>query len=92
MTYDDVEAYLMADGNLRVPASRYGWDTRSCVPIAEAVATIIAGETGTPIDKDLLDYVMGLVVNDHSDVEELLIEYGWEYGYNYADFVETGGW
>ena len=89
MTYDEMEAFLLSDGNLRVPCSRYGWDTRSCAPTAIAVAEIVAGETGMAgVDEDLLDYVMGLVVNDHDDPATILTCHGLEYGYDYADYLE----
>jgi len=68
--------FLMQDGNLRVPCSRYGRDTVSCAPVAWRLAYIWAREMGEPITRDLLDNAMGLVVNDHEDVAYVIRTYG----------------
>jgi hypothetical protein len=65
-------ALLLRDGNLRVPCSRYGFDSESCAPVAWELAGAVADATGEPIDADALDYAMGLVVNDHDDVAALI--------------------
>lgn len=72
----DALAYLLADGNLRVPCSRYGRDTAECAPIAWQVARITARESGNPVYRELLDFTMGLVVNDHDDVSYMVNTYG----------------
>jgi hypothetical protein len=72
----DAIAYLMADGNLRVPCSRYGRDTAECAPIAWQVARITARESGNPVYRELLDFTMGLVVNDHPDIAYMVNAYG----------------
>ena len=72
----DALAFLNRDGDLRVPCSRYGSSTFDCSPVAYRAAVILARETGEPLTLDSLDYVMGLVVNDHDDVEYLLENYG----------------
>ncbi len=72
----DAIAYLMADGNLRVPCSRYGRDTAQCAPIAWQVARLTARESGNPVYRELLDFAMGLVVNDHDDVAYMVNAYG----------------
>lgn len=72
-------AYLNREGNLRVPCSRYGWDTFSCSPVAYRLAYIIAreqGYAGTGPTEDELEWAMGLVVNDHDDVAHMIREYG----------------
>ncbi len=69
-------AFLMTDGNLGVPCSRYGWDTKSCAPVAWRLAYIVARETGTPINEEALEYCMGLVVNNHDDVAYMIRNYG----------------
>ncbi len=69
-------AFLAKDGNLRVPCSRYGWDTASCAPVAWRLAYILARETGEDLTYDILDYCMGLVVNDHDDVAYMIKTYG----------------
>lgn len=84
----DAEEYLTKEGNLRVPASRYGWDTVSCVPVALAAAQIMSGETGEPISEHSLDHIMSLVVNDHQDIEDLIREYGPEYGFEPEDYLD----
>jgi hypothetical protein len=77
MTREAGIAFLVSVApHLRVPCSRYGWDSESCAPVAWRVAEIIADATGEPITEDELDYAMGLVVNDHDDVESLLREHG----------------
>jgi len=65
-------AYLMRDGDLAVPAGRYGSTTRECAPIAWRVAYLVARETGATIDEQLLDHAMDLVVNSHEDVAYIL--------------------
>lgn len=77
---DAAIAYLMRDGNLLVPASRYGRDTETCAQVAWEVASVVASETGSPITKESLDDDMSMVVNDSSEVEELLSDYDpkWE--------------
>jgi hypothetical protein len=72
----DAIAYLMADGNLRVPCSRYGRDTEDCAPVAWRVAYLMARETGEPVTRDALDHAMSMVVNDHDDVAYMVNTYG----------------
>jgi hypothetical protein len=69
-------AYLLADGNLRVPCSRYGTDTADCAPVAWRVAFLLARETGEHMTSESHEYAMGLVVNDHDDVAYLVRNYG----------------
>lgn len=69
-------AYLMSDGDLRVPCSRYGRWTSDCAPVAWRVAYLVARETGEPITRAHLDHAMGMVVNDHDDVAYMVREYG----------------
>lgn len=84
-------AYLTQDGkgsHWRTPASRYGWNSGACAPVAYAVGVILAGETGEPLTIGTLDYVMGLVVNNHDDPEALLRDYGGGYGFKAEDYLE----
>lgn len=76
MTRKEGIAYLMHDGNLRVPCSRYGRDTESCAPVAWRLAYLVARETGESVSRDDLDYAMSLVVNDHDDVAYMVRTYG----------------
>lgn len=76
MTRTEAMAYLMADGNLRVPCSRYGSDTEDCAVVALRVAELYAAETGESMTTEDLEHAMGLVVNDHDDVEYLIRAYG----------------
>jgi hypothetical protein len=69
-------AYLLADGDLRVPCSRYGRWTSDCAPVAWRVAYLVARESGEAITHERLDHAMGLVVNDHDDVAYIVREYG----------------
>jgi hypothetical protein len=69
-------AYLMADGDLRVPCSRYGRSTAECAPVAWRVAYLVAREQGEPVTREGLDHAMGLVVNDHDDVAYIVNAYG----------------
>ncbi len=69
-------AYLMADGNLRVPCSRYGRNTEECAPVAWRVAYLCAKEQGEPITREALDHAMSMVVNDHDDVRDIVIMLG----------------
>src|SRR5215211_8528361 len=72
MSRSDGIAFLLREGNLRVPCSRYGFDSESCAPVAWELAAVVADSTGEPIDADALDYAIGLVVNDHDDVAALI--------------------
>jgi len=70
-------AWLVKEGaSLRVPCSRYGYDSQSCAPVALAVAEIVEEATGEPMSTDDLDHAMGLVVNDHDDPEDLIRSHG----------------
>ena len=86
MKPDDMLAYLLQDTGL-TPVSRYGRDGRACAPVAVAVAVILGGETGEPVTRETLEYVMGLVVNDHDDVGYMLKSYGSQYGYDPDDYL-----
>lgn len=82
-TLEGMTKYLLGDdGNMRVPCSRYGHDTISCIPITFAVVTIMAQETGEPVTTEGIDHIMGLVVNDHEDPDYIIRNYGREYGFN----------
>jgi hypothetical protein len=75
---DDSQAieYLNRDGNLKVPCSRYGWDTYSCSPVALSVAHIFEEANGDEITEELLEDLMSKVVNDSDGIAELLADYG----------------
>ncbi len=75
MTTTEMLDHLNACGNLQVPCSRYGTDTETCAVVAASVALIYADATGDPVTTDSLDHIMGLVVNDHDDIEYLLDNY-----------------
>lgn len=69
-------AYLLTDSG-SVPCSRYGTDSASCAPVAVAFAEIAADANGEPlVFFEDFDYFMGLVVNDHDDVESLIRRHG----------------
>jgi len=68
-------AFLMQDGNLGVPGGRYGSDTRSCAPVAIALAKIMQYANGEPITYYQLDSDMGLVVNSSDDVAYSINQY-----------------
>jgi hypothetical protein len=72
----DALAYLMQDGNLRVPGGRYGHDTATCAPVAIAVAEIWQESSGDPITTDDLDGAMSLVVNSSDAVLSLIRDHG----------------
>ena len=72
----EARRYLLKDGNLRVPCSRYGHDTETCAPVALAAAEIVADASGEPLTLDAADHVMGLVVNDHEDPFTLIRDHG----------------
>ncbi len=75
ITKDEAERLLTADGG-RVPCSRYGRNSEDCWPYAWALAEIAADANGDEITEEALDYYMGLVVNDHDDVESLIAAHG----------------
>lgn len=75
-TQSQAVAYLTRDGNLLVPASRYGMDTIQCAPIAYLVARIVAADRDTPLTRDDLEHAMALVVNNHDDPLTLIRQHG----------------
>ena len=89
MSPAEMLAYLLKETGL-TPVSRYGRNSQECAPIAVAVAVIISGETGEPVTRETLEYVMGLTVNDHDDVGEMLESYGSQYGYVSREMLEPG--
>jgi len=68
--------YLMDGGDCRVPCSRYGRYTSDCAEVAWRVAYLVAREQGEPIHHRDLDHAMGLVVNDHDDVADIVRSIG----------------
>jgi hypothetical protein len=76
MTHDEAIEFLTADGDLLVPCSRYGRRSSDCAEVAWALAEIELDVNGDEPTEDSLDYLMGLVVNDHDDVEYLIREHG----------------
>jgi hypothetical protein len=84
--------FLETDGDLLVPCSRYGRCTSDCAPWAWAAASIVADACGEYVTAADLDYAMGLVVNDHDDVESLIVEHGAALGFTIdadGDLVEV---
>lgn len=79
MTHDEAIAYLMEDGDLAVPCSRYGRCTSDCAEVCWLAAEAFADATGEEIQYGMLDHLMGLVVNDHDDIAHLVnsIEHDW---------------
>lgn len=81
--HETTEDYLARDSG-DAPASRYGRSAWNWQPVAVAVAIIVAGETeGMPrgLTPDVVDHAASLVVNDHDDVEHIIVNYGPQYGY-----------
>lgn len=69
--------YLTRDSG-RVPCSRYGTSSEDCAPVAFALAEIVQEANGDEITEEALDFYMGLVVNNHDDVLNLIREHGTE--------------
>lgn len=70
-------AFLMQDGNLRVPGGRYGSNTRTCAEIAILMALVMRYHNGEPISYYSLNSDMGQVVNSADGVADLLSESGY---------------
>lgn len=68
MTRKEAIAFLTREGNFRVPCSRYGRDSLECA----AVTWRAAQRLDDPPTFEDLEYLMGLVVNDHDDIAYLL--------------------
>lgn len=75
VTRDQARAFLTRDGG-HIPCSRYATNSEDAWPYAYALAEIAREANGDPITYDVLDYYMGLVVNDHDDVESLILGHG----------------
>lgn len=68
--------YLEREGDLRVPASRYGRTTSDCSPWAVACEFIYCEANGeSEYPNEAVEYYMGLVVNDDASVLELVLDY-----------------
>jgi hypothetical protein len=87
MTKDEGIEYLMKDGNLKVPCSRYGTDTKTCAEVAWAAEVVYCGVAPSTMTFETLDEMMAMVVNNSDDVLYLLREYGRQYGFNWRDYV-----
>jgi hypothetical protein len=75
LTKDQAKEFLTRDGGM-IPCSRYGRHSDDAWPFAYALAEIVRDANGDEITEERLDYYMGLVVNDHDDVESLIREHG----------------
>jgi len=74
-TDQDLTDYLLTDGGA-VPCSRYGRTSAECAPWAVAIVRIFEQANGEPVTYAQLHWAMGLVVNDHEDVAEIVAEHG----------------
>ena len=83
--FDEIVDYLSADGG-KVPCSRYGHDSESCAYVAGVLCLIMEDATGEQTTDESADYIMGLVVNDHDDVEIMIRDYASLVGFD-ADEV-----
>ena len=63
------------DNHLRC-FSRYGRTTAECAPVAWRLAYVFSRDTGEPVTSDLLESMMGHVVNGHESVAELIRAHG----------------
>jgi hypothetical protein len=75
MTRTEAIEFLMRDGNFQVPCSRYGHDTEECARVAYLAERASSRATGGAMTYESLEYLMGLVVNDHDDIDHLIREY-----------------
>ena len=75
MEQEEAMRYLLKDGNLSVPCSRYGRNTLECAEVAYQVALIVQDDTGEDMTTDSLDADMGMVVNDSAEPADLLRKY-----------------
>jgi hypothetical protein len=70
-----------------MPCSRYGARLRYATAAVYAAAVIVAAETeGDPLCWRDLDYMAGLVVNDHDDVAYIIRAHGGSHGFDPADY------
>jgi hypothetical protein len=66
---------LTWEGNLKVPASRYGRDSETCAEVTWRMFCLIEDESPSDDPYAALHYMMSLVVNDHDDVEALVLRH-----------------
>ena len=66
----------MKDGDLLVPCSRWGRNTSDCAEVAWRLAYLVWREGGDEMGPELLDWAMGLVVNDSDGVSDFIRRYG----------------
>jgi len=71
MDHAEAIAYLTKDGNLYVPCSRYGRDSKECAEVTWDVSRRVDYDCGI----DELDFLMGLVVNDDDDIAYMIANY-----------------
>lgn len=89
MTKEEAIKFLTKDGNLKVPCSRYGHDSESCAEVAWAAEVIYCQVAPDEMTFDSLDRMMGLVVNNHDDVEYIIRSYGEQYGFKPGDYLDV---
>lgn len=84
-----LDSILNAPGGSDAPGSRYGTDVRRWAPVAVAAALIVQCETdgGPTIDPNLLDEIIGYVVNDSDSPARTVVDYGAEYGIDPAEIL-----
>jgi hypothetical protein len=77
VTEENGMRYLLRHGNLRVPCSRYGHDTRDCAFVAWELHKIHVYHDVSEADTLVgLDDCMSLVVNDSDDVSRVIVNDG----------------
>lgn len=75
------------DGSTAMPCSRYGRHIEDATGTIYAAAVIVAAETeGDPLCWRDLDYMAGLVVNNHDDVAYVIRAHGAPYGFDPANY------
>jgi hypothetical protein len=74
---DHAMAFLMQDGNLACPCSRYGRRTADLAPLAIVAAKIMQHHSGDAMSYHGLDSDMGLLVNDSDGIGYLIYSDGW---------------
>ena len=86
---ETARGWLLRNGNLAVPCSRYGRDTETCAEIALLAEGIMERGTGEATSRYSVDEMMGLVVNDSDAVHDLIMDHG--SGVEIETYFDLGG-
>ena len=85
-SWDEIDAYIGRDAG-DAPGSPYGVKAREWKPVAVAACVSFIAASGEDLTAENVDWIVGLVVNGHDDIDYIIREYGPEAGINPDDYL-----